>query len=274
MDNLLKNFAEFVNTLGKQSVKTEINVIDGKSYASGTELKQIWPDALPPEQPLLTPFVVGTLSAAIDLVVADLEHITPADLLIHVVSHGEVNIVLKNSDEWKRRQKLIEVKLPPYTGFQFNKYMAHEDFVIALQQNFIPVSNAIPVGGTVEVESDFNYLSRISATITASAVTLSENDGIAQQVSVKRNVSSGMKEIAELRRTVLLAPFRTFMEVPQPASTFLFRVKDMGEGNIPQMALFEVDGGMWRKLAVGSIHQYLKDKMNETKPILQIPIVS
>jgi hypothetical protein len=272
LDNLLKNFAEYMQSLGVADKKTEEHTIDGKTYVSGQALRQVWPDPLPPAEPLKPVFSVGTLSAAVDLISADLEHEAPGGMLIHIVNYGEVSVVLKASDEWKRRVKLIEVKLPAYEGFPFNKYISHEDFVIKLQQNFVPMDNAAAVEGGSVQESDFNYLARISSTITASAVTGSETDGIAQNVSVKRTVNSGLKELAELRRTVALAPYRTFMELPQPVSTFLFRAKDMGEGSIPNLGLFEVDGGMWRKIAVGSIRQYLEEKLKETT--FNIPIVS
>ena len=52
---------------------------------------------------------------------------------------------------------------------------------------------------------------------------------------------------------VALVPFRTFIEVEQPESKFVFRVKDG-----PQMGLFEADGGEWRLAAMLRIKEYLE----------------
>ncbi len=262
MDNLLKNFAEYLQGLQSALHLTEEHVIDGKTYTSGQALKQVWPDPLPPAEPQIPTFEVGTLSGAVALVVGELEAKQPKDMLFHIVSPTKVSLVMRQSDAWKRRLTLVCATMPAYQGFPFGKYIDHEDFVVGLQQHFVAVDDPA---------SDFHYVARVSATVTASAVTISENDGISQQVAVKRSVNSGMKDFAELRRVVTLAPYRTFMEVPQPASTFLFRAKDCGEGTIPQLGLFECDGGMWRKLAMVSIKEYLKDQMSGTT--FDIPII-
>lgn len=62
-----------------------------------------------------------------------------------------------------------------------------------------------------------------------------------------------------MRRVVTLAPFRTFTEVPQPESPFIFRAKDAGAEAIPLLALFECDGGKWQTQAMESIKKFLDD---------------
>lgn len=57
---------------------------------------------------------------------------------------------------------------------------------------------------------------------------------------------------------VELAPYRTFLEVEQPESQFIFRMKDG-----PRCAIFEADGGAWRNQAITNIREYLKNELFE-----------
>ncbi|NQK92942.1 hypothetical protein HO498_01330 [Streptococcus suis] len=57
---------------------------------------------------------------------------------------------------------------------------------------------------------------------------------------------------------VTLRPYRTFAEVEQPASQFIYRIDKAG-----YMALFEADGGKWKLDAINNIATYLKSKLGE-----------
>ncbi|OSA97223.1 hypothetical protein B2H85_16310, partial [Clostridium botulinum] len=61
---------------------------------------------------------------------------------------------------------------------------------------------------------------------------------------------------------VALAPYRTFPEVQQPTSKFIFR---MQQG--PKAAIFEADGGAWRNQAMQSIKAYLQEELKEIQNI-------
>lgn len=97
------------------------------------------------------------------------------------------------------------------------------------------------------------------------AATLSEDDGVSQKVTVKSGIQ--LKELATVRPRWTLKPYRTFREIEQPASKFLFRVK--GEaGSVPACALFEADGGAWRMDAVLAVKAWLEEKA------LGLPVVA
>ena len=53
-----------------------------------------------------------------------------------------------------------------------------------------------------------------------------------------------------------LQPYRTFLEVPQPESQFIFRINERGN-----CALFEADGGLWKYHAMESIKLFLEDAL-------------
>ncbi|MGC4432461.1 hypothetical protein ABWL48_20460, partial [Streptococcus suis] len=57
-------------------------------------------------------------------------------------------------------------------------------------------------------------------------------------------------------------PYRTFAEVEQPASQFVFRIDKQA-----RMALFEADGKRWVQEAVGNIAAYLKAELADQEHI-------
>lgn len=81
-----------------------------------------------------------------------------------------------------------------------------------------------------------------------------------QKVTVKTGVASVSDAVVP--NPVTLAPYRTFPEVEQPESKFIFRMK---EG--PTAALFEADGGAWRNTAILGIKEYLKEALKDNENI-------
>ena len=65
-------------------------------------------------------------------------------------------------------------------------------------------------------------------------------------------------ESVEVPNPIDLQPFRTFLEVDQPTSAFVFRIDKAG-----RCALFEADGGIWKNEAMENIKEYLEEKLSE-----------
>lgn len=97
-------------------------------------------------------------------------------------------------------------------------------------------------------------LLKVSGNIKEENVKSVGDDGISQSAAIKVGVSS----VAEVKipNPVILAPFRTFPEIEQPESKFIFRMQSG-----PQAALYEADGGAWRNVAMESIKEYLKARL-------------
>lgn len=57
---------------------------------------------------------------------------------------------------------------------------------------------------------------------------------------------------------VSLRPYRTFTEVEQPSSSFIFRAKTG-----PRFALMEADGGAWRSKAMKNIKAFLEFEVKD-----------
>lgn len=87
------------------------------------------------------------------------------------------------------------------------------------------------------------------------------DDGISQ-VAVM-TVGAAAKADVKVPNPVTLVPYRTFQEVGQPASAFVFRVGDKGE---PTFMLQEAQNGLWRNEAVANIKAYLAQAVSHMQP--------
>ena len=79
------------------------------------------------------------------------------------------------------------------------------------------------------------------------------DDGVSQTVQAKKGIAS--VENVVLPNPVTLRPYRTFVEVEQPASKFVFRARD-DDGM--EFMLVEADGGAWRGEAMKNIKTFLE----------------
>ena len=102
------------------------------------------------------------------------------------------------------------------------------------------------------------YISNVSAV----AETGATDDGISQAVTVKIGIAS--KSVSILPNPVTLRPFRTFTEVEQPASDFIFRCRQ--QDGAMSFSLTSADGGAWRAEAM----QNIKDFMEKAVPGLNV----
>lgn len=109
---------------------------------------------------------------------------------------------------------------------------------------------------------------RFAGTVTDGTITEYGDDGVSQKATVKRGVAS--REEKKVPSPCILRPYRTFHEVEQPASTFIFRMKSGSNG--PECALFEADGGAWKNQAMNNIRDYLIKVIKVVD--LDIPIIA
>jgi hypothetical protein len=91
-------------------------------------------------------------------------------------------------------------------------------------------------------------------------VQVSEDDSISQKATLRQGVAL-KGEPEKVKARVTLAPYRTFREVEQPASDFIFRLKNAAENQPPTLALFEADGGKWKLQAMQNIGAFLREKL-------------
>lgn len=193
---------------------------------------------------------VATLTGFVDYVKANHDGVALDKAVAIVKSHAEVVLATELLGDKNERSYLIGAKVDDgLKAYPFEQYLPVEAFVIAIRSMFEQTSDC---------ERLISYVSRIKGGKTFSL----DDDGIAQSATVQSGVSGALqgKEIAPI--IVKLSPFRTFRDIEQIESEFLFRLKlvDADEGVIG-CALFEADGGRWRNDAILSIAGYLREQI-------------
>lgn len=103
---------------------------------------------------------------------------------------------------------------------------------------------------------DRDYLLDLISSIDVSEGIKSTDNGVTQEATVRTGVV--LKETQPIKPILSLMPYRTFLEVEQPVSSFLLRVDK--EGGI---TLHEADGGAWKLEAKRSIAQWLTTALAE-----------
>lgn len=188
---------------------------------------------------------VSTLTGLVDYIKSDLDKL-PEKLLIQVISSREVALYSPlNADREREQYISAEAILPD--NVVYDRFIGTEQFNIMLQSAFVDVGTK-------------SALLKYTGLIQDEAVKTTGDDGVSQQVTVKTGVASVGQAIVP--NPVELAPYRTFPEVEQPISKFIFR---MQEG--PRAALYEADGGAWRNKAILSIKEYLQEELKELENI-------
>jgi hypothetical protein len=137
------------------------------------------------------------------------------------------------------------------TEFPWGRFTDPEEFIIMAQSRF------------VETE-DLAKIRQIVGNVKSEEVFQFSDDGISQQVTAKSGVARVENVVIPPR--VKLAPYRTFIEIEQPESEFVFRARKAGE--LPHFALFEADGGAWRIEAMKRIKAYLEEQLSGLENIV------
>ena len=209
-----------------ESKDTKILEVNGKQYADG-ELTLI-------EPPRCSKLTFSTLSGLVGMIKSEKGKYT-GPLVVQVYNY-DIVYVYSALDDFRGREKPFdaEAMLPALT---LNNYLDVENMLIQLKSRFVQTD-------------DRDKLVSLLGHITESNTRDTGDDGFAQTVVVQKGVS--LKEAAQVPSIVNLAPYRTFTEIIQPASDFLVRVQ-----NGPKVALYEADGGAWKKTAMDGIKDYL-----------------
>lgn len=93
----------------------------------------------------------------------------------------------------------------------------------------------------------------ISTVTTENGVSLAD-DGMTQRVTARSGISL-VKQVS-VPNPVVLAPYRTFTEVEQPKSPFVFRIRQTGDE--VQAALFAADADAWKREAIANIRDWFE----------------
>ena len=237
---MIKAAIEKILDLGK----TEIKEINGQTY-SDKSLHRI------NHNPKASEIEMNTLSSLVDYIKSSIDDMNNG-MIIHIQSPTRVALY-SALDADRIREHIVEVNAN-IPEFDFDRYIDHERFCINLQSKFFD-------------NEDRKLLLQVAGTVEAGSVKEYGDDGVTQQATVKTGITSKKEVLVPSPAT--LRPYRTFVEVEQPVSKFIFRMKqDKYDGIL--CALYEADGGAWKIEAMKNIKNYLETELEDVEGFIII----
>ena len=224
---------KFVNRIVELAAPTT-HEIEGRTYSS-EKLHRVDPPKYKPEA-----ITVTGLDSICKLVQNEVKAVG-RKVFIRVAAYNKVSVFTTYDDQYERFYLYrCEADTPAVT---MDRFMSYEKAVIELRSLYIPNE------GT-------DYLLNLLRSISSESKVTSSDNGITQTVEAKSGISLMQK--VEIKPRVLLKPFRTFIEVDQPESTFLLRINS--EGNI---GFYEADGGVWKLEATRNVAGYFEENLKD-----------
>ena len=212
-----------------------VREINGVQYTTGN-LRAILPNA--PDS-----IEVESLTGLVDFVNKNRESF-PREEMVALVKSQDAVVLYGKMDEWGPDQKRFRpqyarvVRNKDIEEFPFGQFQDHETFVIKLMTQF------------VWDESLSAFITKVRL-IKAENSVQTEDNGVTNKTTRKEGI-----ELAMDREIIKLKPYRTFVEVEQPQTPFIFRAT-LRNGEV-QCALLECDGGAWLNQVRLNIKAYLE----------------
>lgn len=200
-------------------------------------------------EPVASSLTVSTLTGLVNYIKGNVDKLK-GELLIQVKSEEEVRLYSPLNED-RERELYIKAEAILPNNVRYDQFIDTERFNIMLQSSFVDIG-------------DKKALLQYTGLVQDENVKSIGDDGVSQQVTVKTGVASVGQAIVP--NPVSLAPYRTFPEVEQPMSKFIFRMQDG-----PRAAIYEADGGAWRNEAINNIKGYL---LEELEGISNIKIIA
>lgn len=237
----LREALQYVVGLGNEAEKTEVVEICGKTYARGNLSRY--------DKPVYADVVkASTLTALVDYIGSCAAEFR-GDMLVHIVSPTRVRLV-SSLDAERNREVLFETNAET-SEFRFDEWRDQERFMIELQANFQP-------------NDDLELVMKVAGNIERKNNQTFSDDGCTQTATM--NVGIASKADVIVPNPVELIPYRTFQEVAQPASKFVFRI---GDKEVPAFKIVEAEGGIWRNEAIRNIKDWLATMLESVDEEIQ-----
>lgn len=191
--------------------------------------------------------VLSTLSSLVDYI-KSFDDEKPVNYLVHIVSPTRVEYLSALDDDRKREKLVVANAFLP--DIPFGMFVDKEKMLISLMY-----------GSIDDPGTDKAAVLQFLGTVTHGTIKEYGDDGVSQKATISVGVAS--KSECIVPSPCILKPYRTFIEIDQPESKFILRMKE-GRGDDVQAALFEADGGWWKIEAVHRIKQYLTKELEGT----------
>lgn len=224
-------FDQLVDLVKKANGQSTFVGQDGKQYVltgDGAELVQ----SNPIEQPLM----LTQLSSLVEWLASDSVP-NGEGMLLNVVSPTQVMAYGTKLNRQGQRPLFAEVNaITP--KISFGDFANQEQMVITLQSCFEP-------------SEDREIILKVVSNLRDEHVQQQTDNGVSQSVQINSGVATAENVIVP--NPVTLTPYRTFQEIEQPSSKFIYRMREGGYS-----ALFTADNSMWQVIAKQRIKEYLE----------------
>lgn len=200
----------------------------------------------PPEFCSPTTLIFHTLTGLVDF--AKDEHTSnKTNKLIHVCGFGHVKLCGELQPENRNARFVYAEATTSGESFSFGTWYDLETFIIALQSQFVE---------TQEINDLISHLGHIAN----ETIVDNTDDGFSQTIQVKTGITT--KSEVVIKNPMTLQPYRTFMEIDQPASQHIFRIRSKGGMSC---TLVEGDGGKWKLDAIQGIKAWLAHELPDMR---------
>lgn len=243
----LKDALQYITDLKEEGMEPKVIEIAGKTYCDKNLKKYHNFD-------MASRLEVNTLTAIVDYIKGKPEELRET-MVLHVVSPTKAELYSGLIDE-RVRENLIGASAI-VNEFQFDHYYDQERFLIELQANFLhseDLGSIMKVAGNIQADTTANY----------------SDDGVSQKTTIKSGIANNTDVIVP--NPVMLRPYRTFNEVEQPESAYVFRIKDSDRG--PMFKLVEADGGIWKTIAMRKVKEFFEFELNEELERYHITVIA
>lgn len=203
--------------------------------------------------PTAEPLAVYSLGALRDYLIANRDALTLKRLIVHVVSPQIVTVSGPIQERARNRESYLKATALNLTDGFLGKFMTLEEFLVGLQVRFT-------------ADGDRAKVLQLLGNVKHETVKTALDDGVTQVVQARAGVAL-VSDVA-VPNPITLTPYRTFREVTQPQSLFVLRVNAGRSGGLPEVGLFEADGGAWRLTAVDRIRDWLAEAVPEGVAVL------
>lgn len=247
LKRVLENIADVNTALGNRQIQLTVKIQPTDMKRNLCKVSFQCTSKILPSMSVQTQFYVTGLA---EYLTVNPDGIDIEKVIVEVLNPTNVVVTSVPEPIWMRREKYLVASHVP-KAFPCEKYLPLEEFIVALQAYFI------------QDDMTAVMLALLAGVTDDSSVKFSD-DGISQQVTAK----TGIVAIGQVTipNPVNLSPYRTFLEVEQPSSKFVFRMQKSDKG--PQCALFGADGNMWELEAIQRIRDWLRQNVPEAVTIL------
>jgi hypothetical protein len=198
------------------------------------------PASLVQPGPLAKTLTVSTLGAVRDYLAANKDALDVSKVVVHVAGPSLVSVLGPLDARARVREGFVDAKCVDMTEGFLGRFMPIEDFLLGVQVRFADADDRKKVLGLL-------------STVKSEQVKTATDDGMVQVVQTR--AGAVLVNDTPVPNPVQLVPFRTFRDIVQPSSLFALRLK-AGDG-LPQIGLFEADGGAWKLIATERVRDWL-----------------